>query len=217
MFIKILMIMTACTKCLKNKEDGEFYLYSKQCKECIKKYNDLRYWGKDREKILKKKRKRDRERYKKFGKKRYIEKEKVRYIKNKYKEFGINEDWYKNKLQEQNNKCYICQQLNDKRLDMDHDHKTNKLRGLLCHSCNLLLGCSRDNINILQKAIEYLQKYSVHKEIPALRQDLSELTPTTYAATGSPPTTAASGADTATGVAGTSATGVSAGVSTLAV
>jgi hypothetical protein len=37
--------------------------------------------------------------------------------------------------------------------DIDHDHKTNKVRGLLCHACNLTLGLARDNVEILANLI----------------------------------------------------------------
>lgn len=41
---------------------------------------------------------------------------------------------------------------------VDHDHKSNKFRGWLCHACNTGLGAFRDNQETLQKAINYLNK-----------------------------------------------------------
>ncbi len=39
---------------------------------------------------------------------------------------------------------------------VDHDHKTGKVRGLLCNACNKGIGHFRDDVNIMGKAISYL-------------------------------------------------------------
>lgn len=55
--------------------------------------------------------------------------------------------------------CYICRRSNGKkkRLSVDHDHQTGFVRGLLCTMCNkYILGWSRDNPDMLQRAIDYL-------------------------------------------------------------
>ncbi|HEY1871076.1 MAG TPA: endonuclease domain-containing protein [Chitinophagaceae bacterium] len=41
---------------------------------------------------------------------------------------------------------------------VDHDHKTKRFRGLLCHCCNLGLGHFQDSIKLLIKAIDYLKE-----------------------------------------------------------
>lgn len=51
-------------------------------------------------------------------------------------------------------KCAICNEA--AKLNVDHDHATGKVRGLLCRSCNLALGLMKDNVFILISAIEYL-------------------------------------------------------------
>jgi hypothetical protein len=43
-------------------------------------------------------------------------------------------------------------------LVIDHDHKTGKVRGLLCPTCNLVLGHAKDDVNLLANAISYLTK-----------------------------------------------------------
>jgi hypothetical protein len=45
----------------------------------------------------------------------------------------------------------------DSALEIDHDHQTGRVRGLLCHKCNTMLGMAADNPRWLQKAIEYLK------------------------------------------------------------
>lgn len=60
------------------------------------------------------------------------------------------------------NKCDICQKefsLQNRDIPLvDHCHKTNKIRGVLCHNCNLALGLFKDDIKYLQRAINYLIK-----------------------------------------------------------
>lgn len=64
----------------------------------------------------------------------------------------------------QDGRCSICGTTDpgrgEKRLLVDHDHKTKKVRGLLCHNCNALLGDAKDNISTIQAAIEYLNKWN---------------------------------------------------------
>lgn len=54
--------------------------------------------------------------------------------------------------------CDIHQVHIDYVLNLDHCHKTMKVRGLLCKNCNTALGKFDDNIELLQKAISYLNK-----------------------------------------------------------
>jgi hypothetical protein len=43
-------------------------------------------------------------------------------------------------------------------LHIDHCHSSGKVRGLLCVRCNVLLGLAKDNVKILNSAIDYLNK-----------------------------------------------------------
>jgi hypothetical protein len=77
------------------------------------------------------------------------------------KTYGISVEDYNELLELQYGCCAICgrPQSEFKRiLSVDHDHKTGKIRGLLCFSCNQALGLLHDNIQTLKKAIEYLEK-----------------------------------------------------------
>ena len=70
-------------------------------------------------------------------------------------------DEYNEMLIEQNHKCKICEidELNagKKGLSVDHNHENLQIRGLLCGSCNRAIGLFKENINTLEKAIEYLK------------------------------------------------------------
>jgi len=61
----------------------------------------------------------------------------------------------------QNNVCAICKgtNKNGKRLCVDHDHTTGKVRGLLCSRCNAGIGNFRENATVLCSANEYLEKH----------------------------------------------------------
>jgi len=110
------------------------------------------------------KKKRDRE-----NRRRYREKnpEKVRktYRAWQLKTFyGITSEERDLIIRAQNNRCAICGKLLIKTKDtqIDHNHKTNKVRGILCANCNLGLGQFQDNILILQRAISYLERHEIN-------------------------------------------------------
>lgn len=76
------------------------------------------------------------------------------------KEYGINYQKYLEMLDSQNGKCAICGTSDTggrKAFHVDHCHNTKKVRGLLCGNCNSGIGNLRDDINLLQRAISYLQ------------------------------------------------------------
>ena len=61
-----------------------------------------------------------------------------------------------NKMMEsQQGKCAICKE--PLSLKVDHNHKTGKVRGLLCNGCNRGLGFFTDNMSVLESAICYLK------------------------------------------------------------
>jgi hypothetical protein len=66
-------------------------------------------------------------------------------------------------LEEQEGRCAICRSDDvgwhrKDRWAVDHDHVTGKVRGLLCHHCNSLLGQARDSPLILFLAAAYLER-----------------------------------------------------------
>ena len=42
---------------------------------------------------------------------------------------------------------------------IDHDHKTGKIRGILCRTCNLALGHAKDSVVVLSGLITYLEEH----------------------------------------------------------
>lgn len=80
------------------------------------------------------------------------------------KNYGIDLNEYERMFTEQNGCCKICNihisktsLKHKKNLCVDHNHKTNKIRGLLCDKCNRGLGLFCDDENILLKAMNYLK------------------------------------------------------------
>jgi hypothetical protein len=54
--------------------------------------------------------------------------------------YGISLDDYNRLRSVQNNRCLLCSRVFEKSPDVDHDHKTGRIRGLLCRKCNTLIG-----------------------------------------------------------------------------
>lgn len=80
--------------------------------------------------------------------------------------YGITELDYAEMLDAQDGLCAICGKPESRivhgtlrRLSVDHDHTTGKVRGLLCHDCNCGLGRFKEDTESLRKAIEYLEKH----------------------------------------------------------
>jgi hypothetical protein len=82
-----------------------------------------------------------------------------RYFYNLKRNHDMTKKDYENMLVIQNNVCAICGKPNKqkRRLCVDHDHKTGKVRGLLCVDCNVCLGNANDDIEILKNMIDYLK------------------------------------------------------------
>ena len=79
--------------------------------------------------------------------------------------YGLSKQEYDELVFRQSNACAICFSTFDGRLPkdihVDHDHVTEKVRGLLCGNCNRFIGIAKDSIERLNSAIEYLKRTSV--------------------------------------------------------
>jgi hypothetical protein len=97
----------------------------------------------------------------------------IKYRQNKQKirdrrmtlKYGSSDSDYNRMLLDQGGTCAICcvpELLGGRwgKLNLDHDHLTGKIRGLLCFRCNLAIGKFEDRIDLLESAIKYLKKHS---------------------------------------------------------
>jgi hypothetical protein len=76
--------------------------------------------------------------------------------RNLAKKYKLTKQQYEEILQEQGGVCAICGGTCKRRLAVDHDHDTGKVRGLLCSRCNRALGYFQDSTEILQNALKYI-------------------------------------------------------------
>ena len=127
-----------CYKCKVEKTTEDFYVRNKKtmvrqsvCKECTK----------------------DRVR------KRHLENPARTKNNDLMRTYGITLEEHTRMFEEQNGVCYLCKKPGDgrwKKLCVDHDHETGKVRKLLCRSCNTALGQVGDNVDLLKAMIDYL-------------------------------------------------------------
>ena len=144
-----------CTKCRVEKPVSEFYKNTKakdgllqQCKTCTKQTQKV-YASKNREKIL-------------ARHKADYRKDKSAWTKKSHGITGEEYDSLKQKLgEEQLNCCAICLRHESqfkKGLHLDHNHKTGRMRGLLCPVCNTRLSHIED-LEFVIKANVYLASH----------------------------------------------------------
>lgn len=167
--------MKRCSKCKLPKPIDQFYprydgsgKLRPQCKECNHR-NGTTY-------------------------KRNNEAARMRYLETTWrsrlvKRFGITFEQYSALYEAQGGACALCQQpessprnknsvkLGPRRLAVDHDHTTGKVRGLLCSDCNRGIGLLNDDPALMHKAAFYLEgllNISVDKplESPIMRSCL---------------------------------------------
>ena len=138
--------MKKCSKCKIVKETASFNTRKSNnnslqsyCIECAKKDRAKRYLG-NRSKALEQS-----------------------YRANIKSRYGISPEDYNRMFDEQNGKCAICKSAeikrkNAKRFCIDHCHSTGKVRALLCHDCNVILGKLKDDIQFIDNIKQYLMK-----------------------------------------------------------
>lgn len=84
--------------------------------------------------------------------------------------YGITADDYHRMLAEQGRACALCwsttpltgarqyRRTEREVFDVDHDHRTGKVRGLLCTRCNRLVGLANDDPDTARRLVEYLSR-----------------------------------------------------------
>jgi hypothetical protein len=79
--------------------------------------------------------------------------------KSKLKKFGLTDEDYVKLFIKQNGRCYLCREKVEGNFCIDHNHKTGKVRGLLCSWCNKGIGFLQDNPELLRRAADYLDGF----------------------------------------------------------
>lgn len=122
-----------CARCTQWKTKNSFYAKGSYCKSCQRDYAKSHYYD--------------------------------NRATQRAKRYGISEEEYQALFNQQEGRCFICNQQETRRrgstvfeLSVDHCHETGRVRGLLCHNCNVGLGQFKDDPRLLEEAITYLQK-----------------------------------------------------------
>lgn len=156
-----------CSMCGKRKDESEFYKRSNgtprsYCKECYAIHNRQQY-----------KKHRDARRAYDAGREsgwarnpenreKYMVTDDQAYDKYLQRTYNMTLADYNVLLEDQDGTCAVCEGANadsvkNKRLTVDHDHRTGKVRGLLCFTCNTSIGKLGDTYEALQRAADYLK------------------------------------------------------------
>lgn len=75
------------------------------------------------------------------------------YERHLEKKYGLSIEQYRKMLKH----CGVCGSKH--RLGIDHNHETNKVRGILCRSCNSALGFLREDPDVVRKMLRYIEKH----------------------------------------------------------
>jgi hypothetical protein len=78
----------------------------------------------------------------------------------KIKLYNMTPDQREKMFNSQGRCCAVCKtkESGGRGWNIDHDHATKQVRGILCQNCNLALGHAKDSVEILQALFEYLKR-----------------------------------------------------------
>lgn len=131
-----------CIGCGDTFDISNFYSKQSRCKKCHKA--KTKQYAKDNPHIVAKCRTKEHNR---------------KYNLLKYK---LTPENYDELYDKQQGKCLVCgkhQSLFKRRLVVDHNHMTGKVRGLLCNTCNCALGYVKESVEVLEGLIKYVKTY----------------------------------------------------------
>lgn len=76
---------------------------------------------------------------------------------NRRRLYGITSVQWEIRFNKQGRRCKICRRNKTAGRGWHTDHKGKKVRGILCHNCNVLIGLAHDSVHILRSAILYVR------------------------------------------------------------
>lgn len=150
--------MKKCIKCGQNKELKEYHKrtdvnngYDGRCKKCSSLYHKEHY---QKNILVERKKRRERDI---IFRKNNPDASREHKLKMRY---GITLKDKEEMLKNQGGLCLICKIDIKNKACVDHNHKTDKIRSLLCDGCNTGIGMFKENIETMKKAIQYLKKWN---------------------------------------------------------
>lgn len=140
------MKSSSCSNCGQVKPNTEYRGKNRQCNACLREKN--------------KKYKVNREKRNAWEREYWAKNPEKRREKRLKQAFGLSLEEYHDLLIDQGGCCSICKEpcSSGSALAVDHCHKTNLVRGLLCRNCNVGLGNFRDSPQLLRSAATYVER-----------------------------------------------------------
>lgn len=149
--------MKTCRKCGEAKPAESFYRNAREpdgrhawCKVCHAASSRKRYLA-------------DPERFRAEQRQRDQATQPQRRAKQLAQRYGLTLEQYEALWQRQDGRCAVCRRElvegagRTRATCVDHDHDTGAVRGLLCQTCNRALGLLGDNLEVVRRALDYLQ------------------------------------------------------------
>lgn len=147
-----------CTKCKVTKPLGEFYNAThhkdgktSQCKQCTDRKN--KEWES-----------RNKDKVREYRKQADFRRRDYRAGEHLFRTYGLTKSEYTNLLTKQQGLCAICKREESgvlrgskRRMGVDHNHKTGRIRGLLCDDCNTGIARLQESPEILRIAARYVE------------------------------------------------------------